>query len=509
MAFEDKFKDNIEKLENVYDMVSFCYDFLKNQVTNETAFLANYIFQNEEASICNPNLRILEKFQTEVMDILKQQDKNGWIFQQCKEKIVVLSQKISGRLQIYMDSNLNDATIPFFILMAVNIYVLEKRGKCKNPGPLNVQYQEKTYVYLNINESLLQEAAYLLEFGQPIQNETIRKQLGNLHILQKDELRPNSEPIKIVQFAIPEDDKGRQEILRTKKLKIAIIPFGREKMLEFPIESGASFNVKYNEWHKVFGIRRALRLLEEAIKKRANVIIFPEYICSEEIQVEIQKYLQEKMDKNSSSLKRLLLVVAGSAWTFDNNNVSVLYQYNGKQLGKQYKGENFSDIKKENRQMIENLSNPGKENIIVDINGIGKIMVAICRDVSNRGYLRRMTEIFKPQFLFVPAWSPSVNKGFREQLKEITAFNYCTCGIVCNCCEALEAGTSFKRENGVAVTPYKVGSVVEGKEDIIYRKEDKCSELCNENGCIFILEHDFSYGTVQKGKIIRQMKQYF
>lgn len=509
LAFVDKFEENIEKLENVYDLVSFCYDFLMEQVANETAFLANYIFQNEEARTFNQNLKLLEAFQGQVMEILKQQDKNGYIFQQCRVELLPLSQIISKQLKTYMDSKLNDATIPFFILMAVNIYVLEKRGKCKSPGPLNMQYQEKSYVYLNINESILQEAAYVLGFGQPIQNETIRKQLGNLHILQKDELRPNSEPVKIVQFSILEDDKDRQKILNTKKLKIAVIPFGREKMLEFPMESGAAFNVAYNEWHKKFGIKRALRLLEEAIKKQANIIIFPEYICSEEIQSKIQKYLQEKMDKNSSTLERLLLVVAGTAWTFDNNNVSILYQYNGKQLGKQYKGECFSDLKKEKREMIENLSQPGKENIIVDINGIGKIMVAICRDVSNRGYLRNMTEIFKPQFLFVPAWSPSVNKGFREQLKEITAFNYCTCAIVCNCCEALESSTSFKKENGVAVTPYKVGSVVEGKEHIIYRNENKCSELCEGSGCFFMIEQDFSNEAVQEGKIIRKMSQYF
>lgn len=78
----DKFKENIEKLENVYDLVSFCYDFLREQVANETAFLANYIFQNEEARTFNPNLKLLEAFQGQVMEILKQQDKKGYIFQQ-------------------------------------------------------------------------------------------------------------------------------------------------------------------------------------------------------------------------------------------------------------------------------------------------------------------------------------------------------------------------------------------------------------------------------------------
>lgn len=114
LAFVDKFEENIEKLENVYDLVSFCYDFLMEQVANETAFLANYIFQNEEARTFNQNLKLLEAFQGQVMEILKQQDKNGYIFQQCRVELLPLSQIISKQLKTYMDSKLNDATIPFF-----------------------------------------------------------------------------------------------------------------------------------------------------------------------------------------------------------------------------------------------------------------------------------------------------------------------------------------------------------------------------------------------------------
>lgn len=509
--FACELKCEEEELINVYDMVSFCYDYLMDHVSNEANFIACYILENENTSVSNVNLKKLGHFQDDVRKILRNQEDKGWMFDQCVGKIAKLSEKIENNMKDFGDTELNNATIPFFILMAVNVYIPEKRDIITESGPLNKGYQKNTYVYLNINHDLLQQAAYELDFGDTIESETIRKQLNHLHILKKSELPENAEPLKIVQMRIRDSDLTKKKIVESKKLKIAVIPFSREKMLEFPAITGAAFRVVYNDWHKSNGVNWALRLLEKAIKERANIIIFPEYICDSSIQDEIQKYLRDQTLNNPKKMKNLFLVIAGTAWTADDNNVSVLYRFDGMEFGKQYKCEQFSNLRNENRPMMEGLANPGKESIMVDIDGIGKIMVAICRDISNREGAKRMTEIFKPQFLLVPAWSPSVHKGFREQLKEVVNFNYHTCSVVCNCCESLEIKgfKGFKEENGIAVFPYKEGSVVIGKEKMLCREKNKCTEKCQEGGCLFMVECDFLTESVQKGQLIRKIKHVY
>lgn len=125
-------------------------------------------------------------------------------------------------------------------------------------------------------------------------------------------------------------------------------------------------------------------------------------------------------------MKNLLFVVAGSGWSEDDNNVACIYSYKGKLLGKQYKSVKFHKEDDVGKGYVEGLKNPGLENTICEAEGMGQFMFAICRDVSERSNTREMARIFRPQFLLVPAWSPSVHNGFKEQFCEIVAQNHRT-----------------------------------------------------------------------------------
>lgn len=171
--FACELKCEAEELINVYDMVSFCYDYLMDHVSNEANFIACYILENENTSVSNVNLKKLGHFQDDVRKILRNQEDKGWMFDQCVGKIAKLSEKIENNMKDFGDTELNNATIPFFILMAVNVYIPEKRDIITESGPLNKGYQKNTYVYLNINHDLLQQAAYELDFGDTIESETI------------------------------------------------------------------------------------------------------------------------------------------------------------------------------------------------------------------------------------------------------------------------------------------------------------------------------------------------
>lgn len=286
-------------------------------------------------------------------------------------------------------------------------------------------------------------------------------------------------------------------------MKIAVIPFSKDKMLEFPAENGGLFHVEYEEEHLKTGAERAKKLLESAIEQKANIIIFPEYICSREVQDAIQNRLKEIYENKSEREKvsALLLVVAGSCWTEDCNNVSRIFSYSGRRIGDHYKHCVFWNAKNKDNVMVEDLANPGKETTIVDITGVGKILIGICRDISERSYTRVLAKDFMPQLLLVPAWSRSVHNGFEEQFREIIAENHRTCSVLCNCCAALKNEDKFNVEVGMVVTPYKEKTVVVGNTDMICRDEG-CIKKCKDNACIFIVDMNFEYNMVMSKSMV-------
>lgn len=312
-------------------------------------------------------------------------------------------------------------------------------------------------------------------------------------------------PPNMVQLWIADGDEPRRQILKGKKLKIAVIPFEKVAMTEFPVRKGAVFEVEYTAWHKKNAISIALKLLDEAIKQQANIVIFPEFVCSMELQEAMQEHLQQCYKKSPRSMKTLLFVVAGSGWTEDDNNVSCIFSYNGRLLGRQYKQVNYykiDDVSKKGH--VEGLENPGQEMTICEVEGIGQIMFAICRDVSERGNTGQLARIFRPQFLLVPAWSPSVHNGFEQQFEEIIEQNHRTCCVVCNCCEAFGTFGEKKKLNGIIATPYKEESLVRGMVSPLER-----GNVCWQDGacgsCLFLVELDFSNIQNEQLKIVKKI----
>lgn len=501
IVYKKALGEQVEKLDNVYDLAAFTYDYLNDIVENQGLFLGGYVKANKKAAMTNPNLLKLRRFSWRIEKILRKQEDLGLSFSECLKQVMKSMESLY--LAEYGETVLNQATIPFYVLMAIDRYVLEKAGIFSEREPKNHTYSEKSYVYLNKGNDILDEAMEESNFSDVIAAPTIRKSLSHLIILEKNELPDRVDPPKVVSLFV--DEKELDDIFVKKRLKIAIVPFGEQEMVRFPVDKGALFHVEYVDRHLNEGSKRALSLLDRAIESKANIIIFPEFICFEGIQREIQEHLVRRYHRKANDLKNLLFVVAGSGWTKDNNNVAAIYSSSGRLLGKQYKYSPFSDLKRDGvDNMIENLQNPGKETTIIDIKGIGKVIIGICRDVSAREYTRMLAEVYAPQLLLTPAWSRSVNIGFKEQFREITAQNHKTCSVLCNCCEALIDKDKFRENNGIIVTPYKDGSVISGKVKAICRKEETCSR-CAEQGCIFLANIYCDALSVKKGKMVKRI----
>lgn len=495
--------ESIAQIDTVYDLAALCYEYILAEVSdNEPLFLATYIYEHCESKENNPNLKMLLSFSSRVEKILRKQDTDGILLEKCLKELKKAAQGVTAKLKPYGKAEQNKLTVLYFILMAIDRYAATK--KCFEAGPLNRAYQKATYVYRESGNYILRQAEVKNAFPNKISDSSIKSDFAHLLFLKKEICKGKKAP-RVVSLYIDDLDVSRQKIVKGNKLKAAIIPFGEQDMLKFPINQGGMFTIEYREEHRRNGVSRAIALLERAIDKKANIVIFPEFVCNKEIQEAIQARLQEIYRETPKRSEKLLLVAAGTRWSADDNNICYLYGYDGRYLGRQYKSVPFSDTKDSEKKWVEGLKNPGKEITIIDIEGIGKILVGICKDVSQGDYIKQLADVFNPQLLLVPAWSKSVKIGFSEQLREITVKNHRTCAMMCNCCEAMNQ-FEFRELIGLVNAPHKKGSAVTGKEKEIKRKEAYC-KACAEEGCVFIVHLDFSEEKVGKGQMIKRIEQ--
>lgn len=291
------------------------------------------------------------------------------------------------------------------LFLAEYLYAENKAAE-SSAAPLNENYMENSYIYRIHGESMIEKAAVELEFRDKIRTTEIRHNFKCIRILEKAELDTGMSPPRLVTLHIDQYDQIRKSIIKSRKLKVAVIPFGREKVLVFEKVQGSSFRVQYIEQSKQTVLTKAINLLEKAIRQKANIIIFPEYVCFPEMQERIGDYLAETYRKAPDGMKSLFLVIAGSGWTEEDNNVARIYSYSGKLLGEQYKYSPYDGYDEKGERWIEGLCNPGKESVIVDIPEIGSIMTAICRDVSNRDQTEKIADILRLIFCW---WQRGVN----------------------------------------------------------------------------------------------------
>ena len=488
MKFTEELSGVYDKLKTVYDLAAFCYSYLEENISNQIVFMAEYIDANDGVDVSNPNLDLLMDMAMDIKVMLK--ENLFMLFGQKSDSNSLLSliRRTENDMVDFEEASMNCATIPFFILLGIDLYIQDRGYEGSKCFPANDFLKETYMVYVNGYSSLMDEVASKREYPAVIETNEIRKYFNYIIFLKTSELRSNYGVPKMVTLC--KDESNLKKILNTKQIKIALIPVMREKWFDFLNERGTSFEIKY-DWQKEEHVKaRVLSLLEKAINYKFNVIVFPEYVCSPGVQVAIGKYLEKMSLEEPERLKELLFVIAGSGWTADSNNVSCVYSYEGDLLGRVYKYSAYNKVIGRVKY-YERLQNPGKEVTLINIPGIGIVQTEICRDVSEDEFCSKLARVFEPQFLLIVAWSASVKIGFRKQIDAIISHNRKTCVAMCNCCGAIHSDKRFKDVLGVVAAPQKQESLVEAVFGDVRRVREECCGGC-ENGCIFEVYYDFN-----------------
>jgi hypothetical protein len=332
------------------------------------------------------------------------------------------------------------------------------------------------------------------------------KQFKTVHIVHRNELPTTVVPLIESIESIPDS------IISARKLRLAYIPYIGFKTFHFMLE-GQNEPLTHEEMVKPEGsvfveyphdleeenCIRALRLLGKAIDEGANIVVFPEFVTSYTMRDAMRNYLETRRYEGENS-EHLCLVFAGttcekSGENSYNNVLNILTGSGVKLRHTYYKNTPYNE-----RGLCEILSDPGKELVILDIKGMGRILPAICKDARNDNYTSRFADIFEPDLILIPAWSESVD-GFYSSLNRF-AENYYAVSVLCNCCNAVSLDATLDNESiGIYSIPKKTGSKVVSKIDYFYRERPcyiRCRDLC---GCVQLLDIDYSSGYPQEERV--------
>lgn len=525
----------IKPSKSLYDIVAACYHTIFCfQQNNEPEF----IFKIDELSnkTCDDYAcyDILENFREEITSLFKTAyEELG--FEKFLGKLTDGLKALTCPPKI--EKNTFVSFCAFYIIEQIDFYLEAHQRDMEisypNHGPLNENVcTDQCCVYFNEKDSFLSSIYRNGNegFRKPLHKFRIGSVFGTLLMFESSEFKssiPHIVPVCV-------EGTNKQKYMETHQLRIASIPFIGNKTFDFcdnsynepcSYDKLTHFYIRYDNTQESECIPVVIHLLDVAIEKKANIIIFPEYIMSHGMLDAIKKHLKEMILTQKGKDNQLLLVLAGTNYEYkdsrEGNNILHILTDSGKEIGTYYKyhpfltqckytahgstygdncvapsAENLEQNNKtiENRnfskrryiQNLEFLSNPGKECTIVDLSGVGRILPSICRDAIDGEYTDTLANLFMPSLLLISAWSASVS-SFNSRLSTLSETIHTT-SLLCNCCNAVEEN---KKVIGEFVYPSKQDSKMVAKVIPLNRECEFRKECIDTGGCMHLIGLDF------------------
>lgn len=513
MKISEELDKHKAKIKSLYDFVACCYchlcNVLKSKKCDQGTFISEYI-EKGTGGANNPNLNFLLQFENNLRSIIEYSWGKVTEFGECLwiAEAIEEIEKAEKEL-IYFKGHskvLSRETLTYFVLKVLDekakFLLTDNQQDRSNKKSLNNFWDSRVRIYYKPRFCFWEETKINLKFpvGR-IRQKNIAHSFEVLQIVDKESygMLWDSE-INLYEFSLGKKwDEGN---IRKKKLRIAIIPFTSKEDFSFSTTVGSAFSVNYAADYSEKQGNKILELIELAIEVNCNIILFPEYVCSPDVQEKIKHYLEQ----NDSG--KLLFLVAGSGWTVDNNNVLSVFAYNGESLGNQYKHSGF-DGKIKDHDFFEKLHDPGKTITILDVQKFGRVAFAICRDVCDESvncFADAIVDCFEPDFFFVPAWSNSVDRGFLQKFENYAARTVTS--VLCDCCAAR---SQFQGEVTVGLVTFPMKdkmfskSVSHKTEDVV--RPSNCGADCEISDCIYLADLCYDKESVTSGKICQSIKQ--
>lgn len=474
-----------------------------NAVNYPATFQGRYFQEGIDASRSNPNLGVLERLIDDSRKVILESLESGC----CKKDSLEVIEELycDLELQDYYDENGNQATLLWSLISAIDLAYSEwsKTSILSRRGPWYSSRWSNIGVYIGPVRGFAQPELEKLNI-EPMNENCWNNYLSALQFYKNDS--SNDFP-EIALLRESENESSSNTI--ENKLRIGICTFGSFKLLEegdAPIRlnrfGGGLFCLEYRDDYDLLVWPRIEKAISQSIEHGCQIVLFPKYTLSPSLVGRLRELLRQIEDA-----ERLRIVVAGSSWIGLNNDVgcnvcNILGAQGveaGNVLGAIKKKEPFQSS---SGRLIEGLKDDSASTFILDVQGIGRIMFAICKDVvSASGQFSGLAKMFTPQVICIPAYSPSLDRAFKSQLN-MFARNTFSVSIVCNACSA-------RRDSKEKSIDTSLIGYLEAKKQYegVYRPKpntkrleclatrfDSCRKSTHygEGGCLYVIDIDYS-----------------
>lgn len=477
------------------DVAAISYLALKAVVSTEAGFLAEFFEEGATSEASNPNLATLELLSTSVEEIVLRQLRHHTSSSSALDSFLNTVSDI--QLDAFGDSVYNKVTPFWAIIRGIDQAYGDYDGFASTirRGPLNTVKKGSIGVYLSAPPSVMSTALHQSGLKR-IPEFSFNNQLWYIHfyVREKDRCLPKIRLVKSENerneplFDLPDSyegiarPKGDWSIVKSRAAGLSLrglphevgvwpehvrigmaqfspvvitgvangltggeIPPETEAWpITFSAPRGRNLTAEYVDGYRSTYEATVIGALDTCLRHSCQVVVFPEIVISPGLREVICSYLE-----NPKLRKRPLLVVAGSSWEQGEafgNNVSYLYDGYGHEVGQYYKHSNYGRYEDaEHVEYVEGLDDPGKECTILDVEGIGRVLPSICKDLaSEKRFTLDLATSFCPNIVCVPALSPSMDTAFSGPVTELSERSL-SVSVVCNQC-----GRMAGREGGVA-----------------------------------------------------------
>lgn len=514
-----EFLQLLDNADNMYDLIACCYrELIFYRPNRHKQFITGCIDNLGKEKTYKPYAKNFRQLRTDLtnlflrMNVRQGDEGSGYNQSECVRRLLRYLQSFTlpDDKCLYEDAM---AIVFFYVLEAMDHYIKNEIRELSvydrmPSGVLNKNYETtECYVYFKEQRSFLDEAYSIGKkgFRKPLRAVKLGEKFTTIQIVNKNQLLDSAgiPVIKYVQNKAADYKNG---------IRICYIPYigfrtfsfhnrDEEKPCGIKEHPSGLFYIDYDNWNEEEHEKYLLILLQKAIEKQPHIIVFPEFVMSPSLLKSLQKHLMNNTIKNGK--KNLQVVVAGSTYekSIDDrwNNVSHILSGSGREIGKYYKFTPYSDEEAPQAHgaqqnddeddaakyynNCEILSDPGLECTIIDVEGIGRILPAICRDVIEGEYTEKLAQVFNPSLLIIPAWSGSV-KSFDTRILSITNTAH-TAALMCNCCDAVPKKNN---EVGTLYLPQKDERVMKAIPKYLERRCACKNDCKNKNGCLYLID---------------------
>lgn len=226
------------------------------------------------------------------------------------------------------------------------------------------------------------------------------------------------------------------------KLRVAFSPFKKEDdflISEYETQEEQRFSIEYTGQADA-DADYVKKRIDQAAEKKADVLLLPEMLGNTEMENRISEYLQNPGWLNRGSPPAL--IVLPTVWS-GHTNTACLLDGTGGVVCRQEKQYSFSL-----RESVLEDIRPDRTVHLIHGEGVGRIVILICKDFLTEDYLSRVLADLKATLLLIPSYSTGYH-DFEMKLGKLLAEDCCAVWV--NACSVVRGSAPEDRRMGMVL----------------------------------------------------------